>query len=166
MRPHDVRTRSGHDISPQDAVEPLGYFGKPQIFYHIEALASQQLQQLDGIEKTKPGLTPRRRPFGRCHDPGSALSGIVLEWLDIVENDGGLRHLGNELQCGRDCIFCQIRHYAKPLKKRRLVQFEPRSCQPFCEALSFKITGAKVSDGGSARPAALIRSRFQICVAG
>ena len=139
MRPHNVRTRSEHDISPQDAVEPLGYFGKPQIFYHIKALALQQLQQLDGIEKAKPGFTPRRRRFGRCHDAGAALSGIVPEWFGIVEYDGGLRHLGNKLQCGRDCIFCQIRHYAEPLKKRRLVQFEPRSCQPFREALLFKI---------------------------
>lgn len=45
---------------PQDAVVPICYFGKPQIFNHIKRLASQQLQQFDWIKKAEPGFTSQR----------------------------------------------------------------------------------------------------------
>lgn len=130
-RPHDVGTGSNVDVSPQDTAKALGYFGEAQIFYDFEALAAQQFEQLGRIKKTKPRFTTRGRSFCDGYDVSAAFSRIILKRLGIIENDNSLRYLGDELQGGRDRLFGQIRHNAKPLEERRLVQCKPYSRQAF-----------------------------------
>ena len=121
--------------------------------------------QIGRIEKTEPRFTPRRRAFRNGYNTGAAFSRIILKWLGIIESDDSFRYLGNELQRGRDRFSCQIRYDSEPLEERWTVQSKSCSCQALRQLSRSKSVGAKISDCGSMRPAAFIRSRFHDCVA-